>query len=164
MLSWHWTPGAGGLLAMVPVDLVEDTLPQEVPVDGAPVRPLHLTCLRSVSMAPLLGVLDRLPALPAPPPPRFHPTVHVAVRPPHPVKDPADAPFRRTGFLAVANQEEWAALVEHVVRQLDLASRAAGGPPFPHPERDRFFHLSVWNNRGGDAMRSIGDIQASDIA
>ena len=64
MLSWHWTPGAGGLLALVEVAEVAEHLPQSMPSDGHPVRPLHLTCLRGQSMAPLVGLLPELPELP----------------------------------------------------------------------------------------------------
>ena len=163
MLSWHWTPGAGGLLAVMEVAMVAEQLPQSMPSDCHPVRPLHLTCLRGQSMAPLVGRLPELPALPGLPLPTFDPTVWVAHRPPHPVKDSPGAPSRRTGFLAVRNQSDCRAVVAEVVRRLDAASRALGGPAFPHPEPERFFHLSVWNNRGGDPMRSIGDIQAADL-
>jgi len=163
MLEWHWTPGAGGLMAIVPARLVEEWLPQSIPAGCTPVRPLHLTCLRSGSMAPLVGVLDSVPVLPQLPVPVLHREVHIAQRSAHPLKDPAGSEMRRTGFLAVANQAECHAVMRDVVSILDAASRSAGGPHFPHPEPERFFHLSVWNNRGGDAMRSIGDIRASDI-
>ncbi len=175
-LAWHWTPGAGGLLALVPASVVEAghrgaVVPAiRIPDGCAPVRPLHFTCLSSRSMAPLVGLLDApqviesLPELALPP---LHPGVHVATRAPHPIKDPTDCTIpRRTGFLAVApaGQQACHAILREVVRCLDRASRRAGGPPFLHPEPDRFFHLSVWNNRGGESMRSIGDICAADLA
>lgn len=169
-LAWHWTPGAGGLLALVPDSVVSATLGRGLvlPAGAAPVRPLHLTCLASRSMQPLVGVvgpevLSTLPGLELPP---LVPRVEVAERGPHPLKDPpgTDTP-RRTGFLAVSpeGQLRCRAVLRRVVDQLDRASRAAGGPAFPHPEPDRFFHLSVWNNRGGRAMRSIGDIGPPDV-
>ena len=173
-LHWHWTPGAGGLLALVPASALDAagrggvTLAIPVPPAAAPVRPLHLTVLASRSMAPLVGLLDPAILLPQLPPielPDFDPKVYVAKRGPHPDKDlPHESRPRHTGFLAVddAGQAHWHAVLQDVVRRLDHASRAAGGPPFAHPEPKRFFHLSVWNNRKGDARRSIGDIQASD--
>lgn len=120
-------------------------------------------------MAPLVGVLDPtvvLPTLPQLAVPTFRSAVHVATRGPHPVKDPPDCRRpRRTGFLVLTprDQAACAATMRQVVDALDRASRAAGAGPFPHPEPDRFFHLSVWNNRGGDAMRSIGDIGPADL-
>jgi|GEM_PF-4228260 len=168
MLDWHWTPGAGGLLALVPPHVLEGR-GVVVPEGAAAVRPLHLTCLASRSMAPLVGTLDPaevLPRLPRMPLPDFVAGVETAHRPPHPVKDPPGTrTSRETGFLAATPDSQLTchAVLREVVRILALSSQACGGPDFPHPEPDRFFHLSVWNNRGGDAMRSIGDICAADL-
>jgi hypothetical protein len=173
-LPWHWSPGAGGLVALVPVSALDAwgqgdaALDIVVPPDAALVRPLHLTALASLSMAPLIGRLDpavvmaQLPRLDLP---AFEPAVYVARRGPHPTKDLPDVVrSRHTGFLAVdaAGQLHCRAVLQAVVAWIDHASQAVGGPAFPHPEPNRFFHLSVWNNRNGEGWRSIGDIQATD--
>ncbi len=150
-------------MATLPVHLVDAYLPTVIPAGFAPVRPLHLTFLRRKSMEPLVSVLDCAPALPLLPMPVLHRDVHVAQRSPHPQRDPAGSGMRRTGFLAVVNQDAYHAVMRDAVALLDAASRRAGGPAFPPPEADRFFHVSVWNNRGGDAKRSIGDIRAADM-
>lgn len=112
-------------------------------------------------MAPLLGhltpaVLDALPPFPLP---VFAPGLFLAERPPHPDKDPpTEQRPRRTWFRRVASQDRCHAVLEAIVDEL----RAASGQPFPHPEADRFFHLSCWNNRGGEGRRSIGDIGPGD--
>lgn len=171
-LHWHWVPGAGGLLALVPDSLLGSRLRGDValsmPPSAVAVQPLHLTCLASRSMASLVDVLDPqtvLPTLPQIERLGFEPTVFVAERGPHPDKDPPQvtAP-RRTGFLVAdaASQAHCHAVLRAVVTALDQASRAQGGPPFLHPEPQRFFHLSVWNNRGGAPRRSIGDIGRDD--
>lgn len=170
-LTWHWTPGSGGLVAEVPQPAIAQVpLPPTCPPGTAAVRPLHLTALRRASMAPLEDVLGPnaqhwLSLLPSLALPTFSPTVHEAVRPPHPTKDPADCTIpRRTGFLVPRDQATLHATLAAVVVALERASLKAGGPAFPHPEPERFFHLSVWNNRGGDAWRSIGDIHEGDTA
>ena len=168
-LRWHWVPGAGGLLALVPPHrLAVGDRGVVLPTGATPVQPLHLTCLRSASMAPLVGLLDPgelVDALPPMPMPELHPTVWVAHRPPHPTKDAVDCTLpRRTGFLAAtpSGQRRCQVVLEEVVHHIDRACRRAGAGPFPHPEPQRFFHISVWNNRGGDSHRSIGDICAED--
>ncbi|MBO84973.1 MAG: hypothetical protein CL927_06415 [Deltaproteobacteria bacterium] len=174
IVRWHWIPHSGGLLALVPDSILESVhqggvaLPIRVPSGAAVVRPLHLTFLSSASMAPLAGMVDPqavLPQLPAIERIAFEPIVHVAERGPHPEKDlPLVTKPRRTGFLAVEStaQAQCHAVLCTVVAVLDRASRSYGGPSFAHPEPDRFFHLSVWNNRNGDTRGSIGNIRSSD--
>ena len=173
-LRWHWTPGSGGLLALVPDSVLESWRlgaagrAIQLPPDAAAIKVLHLTCLSSRSMECLVGVLDPLvvlPQLPAIERLAFEPFVYVAERGPHPEKDlPLVTEPRRTGFLAVdpVVQAHCHAVLRAAVSELDRASRSCGGPPFPHPEPERFFHLSVWNNRNGAPRRSIGDIRAAD--
>ncbi len=137
---------------------------QGIPEEARPIADPHVTLLRGVSMAPLLGTLgpqaaEVLAALPPLPDPRLGTRLHLATRPPHPTKDPPGTTHPlRTWFRTVENQAAFHDALEQVV--LVLAQLAAR--PFPHPERHRFFHLSCFNNRGGDGMRSIGDICAED--
>ncbi len=163
-----WTPGAGGLLGLVPVSALPTVIEEDLPLAARPVRPLHVTLLRSASMAPLVECLgpdwdairETLPPVPLP---RLSGRLRKAQRPPHPDKDPpGETRPRRTWFLAAREPAALQAALGAVVRALDAASRARGGPPFPHPEPDRFFHVSLFNDRGGDPTRSIGDIGPRD--
>lgn len=168
-LSLSWTPGRGGLVAELPAGLVPTVLAEGLGRGARPVRPLHLTLLRTASMAPLVPVLGPewgalqadLPPFPAP---RLLPTLHVATRPPHPVKDPpgSTAP-RTTWFIVPADPAPLHRALSALVAALDGLSRARGGPAFPHPEPDRMFHVSLFNDRGGDGRRSIGDIGPADL-
>jgi hypothetical protein len=169
-LPLDWTPGNGGLLALVSPDLVSTITAQELPVHARAVQTLHLTLLRSASMLPLVPVLGPVwgqvrASLPPVPAPRFTPRVHVAIRPPHPTRDPADMTrARHTWFVVPVDQEPLRAALSEIVCALDLASRARGGPAFRHPEPRRLFHVSLFNDRGGDGRRSIGDIHLGDCA
>lgn len=163
-LPYAWHPGRGGLLVLVPPACVPIPTAAEradLPPEAAPVIVPHLTLLRGASMAPLLGrvrpaVLDHLPPFPAP---TFVPGLFLAERPPHPDKDPpTERRPRRTWFRLVADQGRCHAVLQDIVAEL----RAASGLDFPHPEPDRCFHLSCWNNRGGEGRRSIGDIGPGD--
>lgn len=169
-LPLDWTPGDGGLLALVSPYLLPTIKAVGLPAGARAVRPLHLTLLRSASMAPLVPVLGpvwgevraTLPPLPAP---RFSARLHIACRGPHPTKDPKGSlRERHTWFVTPVDAHALREAVGGIVCALDAASRARGGPVFPHPEPGRFFHLSVFNDRGGDARRSIGDIASSDCA
>jgi hypothetical protein len=169
-LPLDWTPGDGGLLALVSPQLVPTIMAEGLPTDARAVQPLHLTLLRSVSMLPLVSVLGPVwgqvrASLAAIPAPRLAARVHMASRPPHPTRDPAGTTQdRHTWFVLPVDPEPLRAAVSEIVRALDAASRARGGPAFPHPEPGRLFHVSLFNDRGGDARRSIGDIHAGDCA
>jgi hypothetical protein len=161
-----WVPGHSGLVAVVS--------PHGLPmVDERALSPdarrlhddaLHITLLRRRSLQPWLDALapswpDLARRLPTPPPPRFDPRLRCARRPPHPTKDPAtETRERLTWFFAVGDQEQWRRALEGIVTALADALGAA----LTHPEPGRFFHLSLYNNRGGDPARSIGDIRADD--
>lgn len=167
-MELEWTPGAGGLLALVPLAALPTIRHAELAPTAAPVQPLHVTLLASASMAPLVDVLgvdwatvrESLPPVPLPP---LDGHLRCARRPPHPTKDPpGETRPRHTWFLTVSEPGPLRTAVAAVVRALDAASRARGGPPFPHPEPERFFHVSVFNDREGDPRRSIGDIGPAD--
>lgn len=168
-LTLSWRPGIGGLVADVPEGLVPPALREAPEPDARRVRPLHVTLLRSASMAPLVPVLGpeatalctRLPPVPVG---VLLPSLHRASRPPHPVKDPVGTTLpRTTWFVVPADPAPLRGALAAIVFALDAASRARGGPDFPNPEPERFFHVSVFNNRGGDAWRSIGDIGPDDL-
>lgn len=163
---WQWTPGHGGLLAHVPLAWAAPFLPDAPPPLTQWVRPLHITFLHRVSMqavAPVPLPAAFLGALPSLPTPVLGPPIWEATRPPHPIKDAGHTTEeRRTGFLEVQNQDAFHAVLNDVVMHINKWRVAHGAAPIAHPEPDRFFHISVWNNRNGDSMRSIGDIAASD--
>lgn len=164
-----WSPGHGGLLARVDPPWVPGTRPPADPHATA-ISPadLHVTLLRGASMLALVDVLGPhwsaiAPTLPRPPRPRFAPTLHRATRGPHPTKDPpGETRTRSTWFLLIEDQGAWRETLSQIVTQLDSASRRRANLTFAHPEPDRLFHLSVYNDRGGDPARSIGDIGPAD--
>ena len=60
---------------------------------------------------------------------------------------------RKTYFIAVSNQDELRSYVNELCEQLGIEN----------PEPDRFFHLSLANNHGGNPFKSVGDITADDL-
>ncbi len=170
MCTLRWVPGRGGLLASVRPEWVGAPDPGRLSPDAIPIPrdALHVTLLSTDAMSPLVDTLG--PAWPSlraglscPPRPRFDGHLHRAERPPHPRKDPPEeARPRRTWFLAVADQGAWRRALAQIVTELSRASIERGGQAFAHPESDRFFHLSLFNNREGDPARSIGDISIDD--
>lgn len=86
--------------------------------------------------------------LPMPPQPKLDEDVHEAV----------DGD-RRTWFLHVRNQDVFRCYVERLTDMLDDAVRQISGSGFSNLETDRYFHISIANNRGGDPMKSIGSIK-----
>ena len=66
---------------------------------------------------------------------------------------------RRTWFLNIVNQEEFRSYVGELTRHFDEFSRQLNGRRFTNFETDRYFHVSVANNRGGDPLQSIGSIK-----
>ena len=67
---------------------------------------------------------------------------------------------RKTWFQDVANQDELWAYVKDLSRLLDAAFRQVSGIGFTNSETNRYFHMSVANNRNGDPLKSIGSITA----
>lgn len=84
--------------------------------------------------------------VPRPPVPQFDPTPRKAVR-----------DGKETWFLQVINQDELQSYVERIENV--IRERV---PDYEGME-DRFFHLSIANNRGGNPFESIGDINEDDV-
>jgi hypothetical protein len=162
-----WSPGAGLVL-----ELGEIALPAAHPADVtvpegfARVRGAHLTLLRRRSLAAIVPFVAAdgaargasLAALPSPPPVAL---TGPLCRAEAPEEDASLGPGPRVSlYLACTGQDALHAYLAAVVATLDARSRAAGGPAFPHPEPDRLFHVSVWNNRGGDPRHSVGGVTA----
>lgn len=167
-LPLEWVPGSGGLLAIVPYDALPTVVELDLAASACAVGPLHMTLLRSVTMAPLVSVLgpdweELCATLPPVPWPELVGLMRLAVREPHPTKDaPGEKRPRRTWFLAAGNQEQLRGALSDLMDALDEASRSRGGPSVSRAEAARFFHVSLYNDREGDPMRSIGDIGPLD--
>lgn len=171
-VTLHWTPGGGGLLARVPSTALPSLDDRELPAEAIALadEDLHITLLRSAAMQPLIAwfgddprsLLDTLPDVPFP---VVEPGLHVATRPPHPVKDAPDEQRPRiTWFHRLADQPAWTRALDAIVVAIDRALRSRGGPGFEHPEPTRLFHVSRLNNRGGASARSIGSIRLEDLS
>jgi len=65
---------------------------------------------------------------------------------------------RKTWFRHIANQDEFRSYVQELTSILDGAFTRFTERGLSNPETDRYFHMSVANNRGGDPMKSIGSI------
>jgi len=58
-----------------------------------------------------------------------------------------------TYVLSLANQEEFKTFVDRVYKSLGLEN----------PEQDRFYHITLANNEGGNPFKSIGDVTKKDF-
>ena len=65
---------------------------------------------------------------------------------------------RKTWFLHVTNQDEFRSYVQELTSILDGAFTRLTESGLTNPESDRYFHMSVANNQGGDPLESIGSI------
>jgi len=64
-----------------------------------------------------------------------------------------DGEVRKTAFLEVDNQEDFHDYVDTVCDALGIEN----------PESDRWFHVSIANNHGGNPFKSVGDITEADL-
>ena len=92
------------------------------------------------------GTKEVIAAMPEPPTPELGRT-GVAKR------TMADGEVRETYFMEVDNQEDFQDYADKLCEALGIAN----------PEPDRFFHVSVANNHGGNPFKSVGDISESDL-
>lgn len=58
-----------------------------------------------------------------------------------------------TYVMSLSNQEEFKSFVDNVYKSLDLEN----------PEPDRFYHITLANNEGGNPFKSIGNITKKDF-
>lgn len=58
-----------------------------------------------------------------------------------------------TYVMALSNQEEFKKFVDNVYKSLGLEN----------PEPDRFYHITIANNEGGNPFKSIGDVTKKDF-
>ena len=90
------------------------------------------------------------PTLPLPPQAKLDATVNQAVD-----ED------RKTWFLHIANQDEFQSYVQELTSILDGAFTRLTESGLTNPETDRYFHMSVADDQGGDPLKSIGSIRPS---
>jgi len=64
-----------------------------------------------------------------------------------------DGEVRETYFMEIGNQEDYQDYADKLCDALGIAN----------PEPDRFFHISIANNHGGNPFKSVGDISESDL-
>lgn len=151
-----WQPG-GAVIAQVDPTLVPAVaLPAEATRLHEHGRvSYHVTLIGRASLAAVAPDLAEvwpqvLASMRDPPVPVLRPVLALAVdRRKH----------KRTWFLRVENQADFAQYVRDLAACL---ARYLGGVDFQHRERDRFFHVSVANDRAGDPIRSIGAITRQD--
>lgn len=113
---------------------------------------LHVTLISGQALKPIKKELAKVweeikMMLPPEPTPSFGTKLETAVR-----ED------KITDFLVVENQEEYKQFVETLTQAIKTKI-----PTFVNINNNRFFHISVANNRGGNSSGSIGDINASDL-
>ena len=92
-----------------------------------------------------MGIRKNLDELPMPPKPIFGDT-GIAIR-------EVEGEKRETYFTVIENQEEFQ----------DYANLVCSALGIKNPEPNRFFHLSIANNQGGDSFKSVGNIEAKDL-
>ncbi len=123
-----------------------------LPTDATPLPAFHVTLIgRKVFLEQqdeMAKVWEEVrPILPLPPQAELDATVNQAGN-----ED------RMTWFLHIANQDEFRSYVQELTSILDDAFTRLIGCGFTNPETDRYFHMSVANNQGGDPLKSIGSI------
>lgn len=145
-----WVPGGGVVLEVHPAR--QDW---QLPDDATQLPSFHVTLIgRKVfleqqdAMAKVSGNVRK--RLSIPPYPELDTTVKLATD-----ED------RRTWFLEIANQDDFRDYAQQLTSILDDEFRRCLGIGLSNPETDRYFHMSVANNRGGDPLESIGSIRPS---
>jgi len=122
----------------------------DIPSDLDKIEKKHITLVGGKALKPYKGDLKDaktiLKDLPDPPQPSFG-EEGVAFR------EGNDGEIRETFFASVANQEDFQ----------DYADMVCDALGIPNPEPDRFFHMSVANNHGGNSFKSVGDISEADL-
>lgn len=141
-----WLRGGGVVVHVRPE-------PQDwkLPTDAVKLSSFHITLLGRKVFAgredAMAGVWDIVqPALP--PQPQLGVRVNVQIE-----------GGRKTWFLDVVNQGDYRSYVEQLLEKLNGELQARGQKVFAQLPADRYFHMTVANNCGGDPMKSIGSIR-----
>jgi len=148
-----WLHGGG-----VVVDVRPEPADWKLPSDAVKLSAFHITLLgrkvftgREDAMAAIWDVVQS--ALPLPPQSQLGARVNVQTE--------GD---RKTWFLDVVNQEDYRSYVEQLLEKFNRELQARGEKGFEQLPADRYFHMTVANNCGGDPMKSIGSIRPSSGA
>ena len=162
-----WTPGHTGICLSWPEGSIRWAGLGPSVNDAVPIEARHITVLRRQSLMEIselwsLGMFQSQLVVPAPPPIELSSTLVLARRGPHPTKDPLGCTMdRRTWFLALFHQAQWHDWATRLVVAMNALMPPYGSSCL-RAELGRYWHVSMFNNRGGASMRSIGDICADD--
>jgi len=134
------------LVAKYPdIELQDFNIPEGLQVIGKN----HITIVSGKALKPVKKIVngnkENLDELPMPPKPIFGDT-GIAIR-------EVEGENRETYFTVIENQEEFQ----------DYANLVCSALGIKNPEPNRFFHLSIANNQGGDSFKSVGNIEAKDL-
>ena len=134
------------LVAKYPdIELQDFNIPEGLEVIGKN----HITIVSGKALKPVKKIVkenkDNLSLLPLPPKPIMGKT-GVAIR-------DIEGEERETYFMEIGNQDEFQ----------DYANLVCASLGIENPEPERFFHLSIANNQGGDSFKSVGDIKLEDL-
>jgi hypothetical protein len=152
----NWRPD-GGIVAFVPEDrLPKYDLPLEatrIQLDGKPA--FHVTLIAKRVMEPYKDAMTTVwPAIlaAAPEPPVAQLSLDL--------KRACDKEKQKTSWIVeVINAEAYSEYLRDLVALIDHHLQTAGKGSFINPEMDRLFHMTVANDKGGDAMGSVSDPQ-----
>ena len=127
----------------------------QLPSDATQLHSFHVTLIGRKVFLEQQNAMAKVweavrPTLPLPPQAKWDASVNQAVD-----ED------RNTWFLHIVNQDEFRSYVQELTSILAHAFTQLIGRDFTNPEADRYFHMSVANNRGGDPLGSIGSIRPS---
>jgi hypothetical protein len=143
-----WVPGGGVVIHVHPT-----RRDWRLSADATPLPSFHVTLIgRKVfleqqdAMTKVWGSVRK--RLSMPPYPELDTTVKLATD-----ED------RKTWFLEIVNQDDFRDYAQQLTSILDDEFRLCMGIGLSNPETDRYFHMSVANNRGGDPLESIGSIR-----
>ena len=139
------------LIAKYPDSEVTEATWEKVPEGMEVIDKTHITLVGGKALKEFKaqlkeGTKEVIAGMPEPPTPELGRT-GVATR------TMADGEVRETYFMEVGNQEDFQDYADKLCDALSIAN----------PEPDRFFHVSVANNHGGNPFKSVGDISESDL-
>jgi hypothetical protein len=149
-----WRSGGGIVAPVEPALAPRFVLPDEAVLLSENASPsFHITLIGRKSLLSLAKELEShwdamRPHCSQPPQPRLDPVLRLAM----------DA-GRKTWFLHILNQAEFRHYVQDLSCILDEMLYSRSGCRFVNPEENRYFHLSIANNCGGNPLESIGSIQ-----
>tara|TARA_R110000824_G_scaffold119096_1_gene273007 strand:+ start:304 stop:1554 length:1251 start_codon:yes stop_codon:yes gene_type:complete len=139
------------LIAKYPDSEVTEATWEKTPEGMETIEKTHVTlvggkALKEFKKQLKVGTKEVIAAMPEPPTPELGQT-GVAKR------TMGDGEIRETYFMEIGNQEDFQDYADKLCDALGIAN----------PEPNRYFHVSVANNHGGNPFKSVGDITESDL-